>query len=175
MSSDYLQSLWDPQNLNVSWFTRQLLQLAEANRMHLVYFIYVLLTHWRSWCFVSCRVTHLHCTCTMSVFCDQFIQKLEIRAFWNGNKSLHFFLLSYCSESIHTCTTPAASNSKAPRVTRRGFRVRAGDPRKIPASVRGSTRKEPCRVRRLAGPRRCPAQSRGFGIICGRCCSDVLK
>ena len=75
------------------------------------------------------------------------------------------------------CTVPATSNSKAPRVTRRGFRVRAGDPRKIPASVRGSTRKVPCRVRRLAGPRRCPAQSAHCFVGCygGLCCQSLRR
>ena len=80
---------------------------------------------------------------------------------------------------VHTCTVPAAStcNSKALRVTRRGFRVRAGNPRKIPASVRGSTRKVPCRVRRLAGPRRCPAQPAHCFVGCygGLCCQSLRR
>ena len=64
------------------------------------------------------------------------------------------------------CTAPVASNSKAPWVTCRGFRVRARDPRNIPVSVRGSTRKVRCRVRRLAGPRRWPAQSTRCFVGC---------
>ena len=74
-------------------------------------------------------------------------------------------------------TTLAASNFKSLRVTRRGFRVRAGDPCKIPASVRGPTRKVPCRVRRLAGPRRCPAQSAHCFVGCygGLCCQPLMR